>query len=70
MIGGSLIGQAVVKTSGETFLEQASGQMQYVPNGNVFLVGAGVIIFSLIPILLSIKHHKARAALQSAQDET
>ena len=68
MIGGSLIGQAVVKTSGETFLEEASGQMQYVPNGNVFLVGACVIIFSLIPIILTIQHHKARAALEQKED--
>jgi MFS family permease len=68
MIGGSLIGQAVVKTSGETFLEEASGQMQYVPNGNVFLVGACVIILSLIPIILTIKHHKARAALEQKED--
>ena len=68
MIGGSLIGQAVVKTSGETFLEEASGQMQYVPNGNVFLVGAAVIVFSLIPVILTIKHHKARAARESAEE--
>ena len=69
MIGGSLIGQAVVKTSGETFLEEASGQMQYVPNGNIFIVGAAVIALSLIPVILTIKYHKARA-LQEASDET
>ena len=68
MIGGSLIGQAVVKTSGETFLDQASGQMQFVPNGNVFLVGAGVIVFSLIPILMTMKYHKARAAREQSDD--
>ena len=66
MIGGSLIGQAVVKTSGETFLEEASGQMQYVPNGNIFLVGAVVIALSLIPILLTIKYHKARVQNKAA----
>ncbi|MBR3094597.1 MAG: MFS transporter [Clostridia bacterium] len=69
MIGGSLIGQAVVKTSGETFLEEASGQMQYVPNGNIFIVGAAVIALSLIPVLLTIRHHKARA-LKEAGDES
>lgn len=67
MIGGSLIGQAVVKTSGETFLEEASGQMQYVPNGNIFIVGAVVIALSLIPILLTIKYHKARAKQEAAE---
>ena len=69
MIGGSLIGQAVVKTSGETFLEEASGQMQYVPNGNIFIVGAAVIALSLIPVILTIRHHKARA-LQESNDST
>lgn len=58
MIGGSLIGQAVVKTSGETFVNEASGLTEYVPNGNVFLVGAAVIVFSLIPILLTIRLRK------------
>ncbi len=69
MIGGSLIGQAVVKTSGETFLEEASGQMQYVPNGNIFIVGAAVIVLSLIPVILTIRHHKARA-LREAENNT
>ena len=67
MIGGSLIGQAVVKTSGETFLEEASGQMQYVPNGNLFIVGAAVIALSLIPIIMTIKYHKARAKQEAAE---
>ena len=60
MIGGSLIGQAVVKTSGEQFLNEASGQMEYIPNGNVFLVGAVVILLSVIPFLLAWKYHKQR----------
>ena len=61
MIGGSLIGQAVVKTSGETFLNEVSGATEYIPNGNVFLVGAVVIAFSLIPILLTIRYRKNAA---------
>jgi MFS family permease len=61
MIGGSLIGQAVVKTSGETFVNAESGLTEYVPNGNVFLVGAAVILLSLIPFLLAARYHKRRA---------
>ena len=60
MIGGSLIGQAVVKTGGETFVNAESGLTEYVPNGNVFLVGAAVILLSLIPFLLAAKHHRQR----------
>ena len=61
MIGGSLIGQAVVKTSGETFVNAESGLTEYVPNGNVFLVGAAVILLSLIPFLLAARYHKQRS---------
>ena len=61
MIGGSLIGQAVVKAGGETFVNEVSGLTEYIPNGNVFLVGAVVIFFSLIPILLTLKYRKESA---------
>ena len=60
MIGGSLIGEAVVKTSGETFLDAASGQMNYIPNGNIFYVGAVIILLSLIPILMTSRYYKNR----------
>ena len=64
MIGGSLIGQAVVKTSGETFVNAESGLTEYVPNGNVFLVGAAVILLSVIPFLLAAKYHRRRRAAE------
>ena len=62
MIGGSLIGEAVVKTSGETFVDAASGQTQYIPNGNIFFVGAAVILLTVIPALFAAKHFKKRLA--------
>ena len=61
MVAGALIGEAVVKTSGETFVNQTSGQTQYIPNSNIFLVGAIAVLFTLIPLLLSIKPHKERS---------
>lgn len=67
MIGGSLIGQAVVKTSGEQFLNETSGLMEYIPNGNVFLVGAVVIVLSVIPFLLAAKYHKQRAKAEETE---
>ena len=62
MIAGALIGETVVKTSGETFINQKSGQMEYIPNSNIFLVGACVVVLTLIPLILSIRYHKKRAA--------
>ncbi len=62
MIGGSLIGEAVVKTSGETFENLESGLTEYIPNGNIFLVGACVIVLTLIPLLLTLKLHRQRLA--------
>ena len=67
MIGGSLIGQAVVKTSGETFVNEMSGVTEYIPNGNVFLVGAAVILFSLVPILMTLKYRKKDLGAESGQ---
>ncbi len=58
MIFGSIIGEAVVKTSGEQFLDITSGQMQYIPNGNIFLVGGIVVMLSLIPFLIILKSGK------------
>lgn len=69
MVGGSLIGQAVVKTSGETFVNEVSGVTEYIPNGNVFLVGAIVVALTIIPTLLTIKLHKARVAEENAEAE-
>lgn len=59
-VGGSLIGQAVIKTSGKTFLDTVSGQMNYIPNGNIFIFGSILITLSLVPVLLAAKHHKKR----------
>jgi len=73
MIGGSLIGQAVVKTGGETFVNETSGLTEYVPNGNIFLVGAAVIVLTLIPLFFTIRHHKQRVKAEAAEpkaDET
>lgn len=58
MIFGSVIGEAVVKTGGEQFLDTASGQMQYIPNENIFLVGGIVILFSIIPFLMILRSEK------------
>ena len=66
MIGGSLIGEAVVKTSGEQFLDEVSGQMNYIPNGNIYIVGAVIVALSLVPFLMTAKHFKNRISQEKA----
>ena len=60
MIGGSLMGQWVVQSSGETYINSESGKTEYIPNGNIFLVGACIVILSLIPVLMSRNYFKKR----------
>ena len=60
MIGGSIGGEAVVRASGETFVDAVSGQTQFIPNGNIFLWGSVVILLSLIPALLAGKEYRKR----------
>lgn len=56
MIGGSFIGERVVKTSGVIITNELSGQTEYIPNGNIFLVGAIIILLTVIPILITRKY--------------
>ncbi len=56
MIFGSNIGEAVVKTSGETIFNELTNRYEYIPNGNVFLVGVIISTFSIIPVLLTKKY--------------
>ncbi|MBQ7296342.1 MAG: MFS transporter [Clostridia bacterium] len=62
MIGGSFIGEAVVKTSGEVILNELSGQTEYIPNGNIYLVGALIILLTIVPLLMTRKYNKQRIA--------
>ncbi|MCR4798120.1 MAG: MFS transporter [Lachnospiraceae bacterium] len=60
MVGGSLLGQTVVKTSGETFVNAESLQTEYIPNGNIFLVGGLFVLLSLLPVWGCRKHFRDR----------
>ena len=64
MIGGSLLGQWVVQTSGATFINAESGQTEYIPNGNIFLVGACFVILAVIPLLLAKKEFEKRVKIK------
>ena len=67
MIGGSVIGERVVKLGGETFVNAASEQTEFIPNGMIFFIGAAIVVFSLIPFLLTRKHFKARLKAESEE---
>ncbi|MCQ2461305.1 MAG: MFS transporter [Clostridia bacterium] len=68
-IGGSIFGEWTVKTSGHTFVDEVSGQMQYIPNGNIFLIGGIICLLSLIPFGLTLKHYKQRIAETTSVEE-
>lgn len=65
MIGGALLSQGVLKTSGEMFRDLESGRMEYIPNGNTFLAGGICILIALIPLLFARKPFKERVARQN-----
>lgn len=63
MVVGSVLGGAVVRVGGEQFLNAESGQMEYVPNGWIFLAGAVCIALSAIPFALARRaRNRAEAA--------
>ena len=64
MIGGSVLSEIVVKTSGETFINAVSGQTEYIPNGNIYLYGAIPVALCVIPLLMAAKHFRKRIAEQ------
>lgn len=64
MISGSLIGQVVVKSYGLTFINEVSGQTEYIPNGSIYLYGAIFIALSIVPVLMAAKHFKKRVAAE------
>ncbi len=66
MIGGSFLGEAVVKTSGEVITNELSGQIEYIPNGSIYAVGAVVIALTAVPLLMAAKHFKKRVADEKA----
>ncbi len=66
MVGGSFLGEAVVKTSGVVITNELSGQLEYIPNGSIYAVGAVVVALTIIPLLMAAKHFKKRVAEEKA----
>ena len=58
MLFGSNIGETVVKLTGENVLNEITGRYEYIPNGNVFLVGALISTLSIIPVIITKRYIK------------
>ena len=57
---GSYVGEWIVKTNGETLFNNVTQRYEYIPNGKVFLVGAIISSFSVIPIIIAKKYTNKR----------
>ncbi len=65
MVIAMLIASPVIKTSGELFINPDNGQSEYIPNNIIFVVGAIITIFTLIPIAIAGRYHNKRIAVAS-----
>ena len=53
MLIGSNIGEWTIKETGERILNSFNQHYEYIPNGKVFLLGAVISTFSIIPIIIT-----------------
>lgn len=67
MVLGSIIASLVVKGSGLQFDNPETGRLEYLPNEMIFLVGALITIFTIIPLLFASKHYRKRVAQEAQQ---
>lgn len=61
MLLSSNISEWIIKNKGEAILNEATERFEYLPNGNVFLIGAIISCFSIIPIIITKKHMDKKA---------
>lgn len=50
---GSNIGEWIIKRSGEGVLNSLTQRYEYIPNGKIFLIGAAISSFSIVPIIIA-----------------
>ncbi len=60
MLFGSIVSQTVIKNTSEPFFTSFNALPEYIPNGNIFIVGVIISSLSIIPFLYAEKHHKKR----------
>ena len=62
MTFGSTVGEKIVKLSSSNVVNEITGRVEYIPNGNIFLIGTLISVFSIIPIIMTKKYSKKRLA--------
>ena len=53
MIFGSNVSEFIIKNTGVSTFNELTSRYEYIPNGNIFLIGAIISTFSLIPIFMT-----------------
>lgn len=64
MILGSNIGEFIIKHTGLSFVNEFTLRNEYIPKGNLFLIGTLISTLSLIPIMIT-KKYKNKHTLKS-----
>ena len=62
MLFASNIGEAIIKNTGLSILNEVTGRYEYIPNENLFLIGNLISTVSIIPIMMTKKYSKKRLA--------
>ena len=65
MIFGSTVGENIVKISGENILNEVTGRTEYIPNGNIFLIGVMISTLSILPVIFIKIFNKKRLAQEA-----
>lgn len=52
MIFGSNISQIVIKSGDSSVINELTGQIEYIPDGKIFLVGVIISVISLVPLII------------------
>lgn len=64
---GSYIGEWIVKYSGESMFNKYTGRFEYIPDGKIFLIGAIVSAFSIIPIIIAKKYADKKNSIEEKE---
>ena len=63
MTFGSTVGENIVKMSSSDLVNEITGRVEYIPNGNIFLIGTLISMFSIIPIIMIKIYSKKQLAV-------
>ena len=69
MTFGSFISQTIVKTSGHTVLNYMTDQVEYIPDGKIFLAGVIISTISIVPVLITnmLSKNKSKTEINKKQ---